>query len=624
MSYRGMLRLAGLAAMVGGAIWVLASLQQFLNLASPDLLNVDRSIGGNNVVFARYVLQPIGVALLALGLVGLYARQARATGIPGTIGFLLAFFGTAIVYAGYWSILLAYLGWALFGVSSLKARVYPRLASVLLIIGALTAQLFNPSVAVGPGASFGWVGALGTVIVTVVIAWLGFILFTERGEEAQRLAAQMSPTLLRLTGLAAVVGGVLVVLLDLVQFAKLGFPDVGLIPYETSNVTITIIWVQQNLGYFGLAAVALGLVGLYLRLDAASPTRGAGILMLIGFVLASGGTLLQLHLEETLYWAVILACLGWILFGIYSLRARIYPRLALVLLIVSSLVQAITSPIVIYRLVGFLGEILGEDVVGDDPSYYLYVGGGESTLIVYLGALSEIGLYLAVTWLGFSLLSYYRRARAEQRRPERAGATSTFGGLGAAVLIVGLLPIVLLLIPGFREQSGLAGARASVSDDTNPACPPEDRALEGVWGGSSRLIMHDPCRRMVANVVQIEGPNADGDMDIWISPDPGYTALVGSPQNIENGRRYRFGGSFSIEPGPRDGRTTDPYTGEEGPPHLPLPNVGDKVDVWGAYVFDSSHGYYEIHPVFSISISSDGGNTWEGPYTSGPALRRCP
>jgi hypothetical protein len=623
MSYRGMLRLAGLAAMVGGAILALASLQQFLNLASPDLLNTDRSSGGNNVVFVRYVLQPFGVALLALGLVGLYARHARATGIGGLIGFLLAFFGTAIVYAGYWSILLAYLGWALFGVSSLKARVYPRSASILLIIGALTAQLFNPTVAVGPGSAFGYVGALGTIIVSVVIAWLGFILFTERAEEAQQ-AAQAPPTLLRLAGLAAVVGGVLIVLLDIVQFAKLGFPDVGLIPYETSNVTITIIWVQQNLGYFGLAAVALGLVGLYLRLEAASPTRGAEILMVIGFVSASVGTLLQLHLEETYYWAVMLTCLGWILFAVYSLRVGIYPRLALILLIVSSLVQAITNPIVIYRLVGYLGEILGEDVVGDDPSYYLYVGGGESTLIVYLGALSEIGLYLAVVWLGFSLLSYYRGARAEQRRPERAGATSTFGGLGAAVLIVGLLPIVLLLIPGFREQSGLAGARASSSDDTNPACPPEDRTLEGVWGGSSRLIMHDPCRHMVADVVQIEGPNADGDMDIWISPDPGYTALVGSSQNVENGRRYRFGGSFSIEPGPRDGRTTDPDTGEEGPPHLPLPDVGDKVDVWGAYVFDSSHGYYEIHPVFSTSTSSDGGNTWDGPYTSGPRYGGAP
>src|SRR5918997_3398503 len=250
MSYRGMLRLAGLAAIVGGAILALASLQQFLNLASPDLLNTDRSSGGNDVVFARYVLQPTGVALLALGLVGLYARHAKATGIAGLIGFLLAFFGTAIVYAGYWSILLAYLGWALFGVSSLRARIYPRLASILLIVGALTAQEFNPSVAVGAGAAFGYVGALGTIIVAVVIAWLGFILFTERDEEAQPLATQTSPNLLRLAGLAAAVGGVLVVLLALVQLVKLSFPDPGMVPYETSNVTITIIWVQQNLTYF--------------------------------------------------------------------------------------------------------------------------------------------------------------------------------------------------------------------------------------------------------------------------------------------------------------------------------------------------------------------------------------
>src|SRR5829696_8910617 len=130
MSYRGMLRLAGLAALVGGAIWALASLQQFLNLASPDLLNVDRSIGGNNIVFARYVLQPIGVALLALGLVGLYARQARATGIAGLIGFLLPCFRAAIVDAGHWSELVGDLGCDLLPATNHKARVYPPLVPV--------------------------------------------------------------------------------------------------------------------------------------------------------------------------------------------------------------------------------------------------------------------------------------------------------------------------------------------------------------------------------------------------------------------------------------------------------------------------------------------------------------
>jgi hypothetical protein len=52
------------------------------------------------------------------------------------------------------------------------------------------------------------------------------------------------------------------------------------------------------------------------------------------------------------------------------------------------------------------------------------------------------------------------------------------------------------------------------------------------------------------------------------------------------------------------------------------------VDVWGAYVFDSQHGYFEIHPVFSMSTSSDGGETWSDTYTSGPQYggppRRAP
>ena len=137
-----------------------------------------------------------------------------------------------------------------------------------------------------------------------------------------------------------------------------------------------------------LAAVALGLVGLYFRQsEAASLSRTAQILMLLGFVLASGGTLLQLHLEETSYAAVMLACLGWILLGFYGLRVGFYPRLALILLMVSSIVQAITSPIVVYRLVELLGSIVGEDVLADDPSYYLYVGDLGSSLIVYLGQL---------------------------------------------------------------------------------------------------------------------------------------------------------------------------------------------------------------------------------------------
>jgi hypothetical protein len=71
----------------------------------------------------------------------------------------------------------------------------------------------------------------------------------------------------------------------------------------------------------------------------------------------------------------MLACLGWILLGFYSLRVGIYPRPTLILLIASSFAAAVTNPMVIYRLIGLLEEILGEDVVGA-PSHYPYVGGG--------------------------------------------------------------------------------------------------------------------------------------------------------------------------------------------------------------------------------------------------------
>ena len=42
------------------------------------------------------------------------------------------------------------------------------------------------------------------------------------------------------------------------------------------------------------------------------------------------------------------------------------------------------------------------------------------------------------------------------------------------------------------------------------------------------------------------------------------------------------------------------------------------VDVTGAYVFDTSHGYYELHPIFKMATSSDNGQSCGETYTSGP------
>ncbi len=60
-------------------------------------------------------------------------------------------------------------GWVLFGLATLRARVYPRVAAALLIVGAVLA--FLPL-------------SLSTVLFGAAIAWLGFILFTGRDASA--------------------------------------------------------------------------------------------------------------------------------------------------------------------------------------------------------------------------------------------------------------------------------------------------------------------------------------------------------------------------------------------------------------------------------------------------------
>lgn len=107
------------------------------------------------------------------------------------MGFLVAFAGTALLSGALWfelfitpalavespeladaelglagfilSFLLVIVGWLLFGAATLRAHVYPRWAAVLLIVGAIV--------------SFAPVPLAGTVL-SVAVAWLGFLLFT--------------------------------------------------------------------------------------------------------------------------------------------------------------------------------------------------------------------------------------------------------------------------------------------------------------------------------------------------------------------------------------------------------------------------------------------------------------
>lgn len=115
------------------------------------------------------------VVLLALGLVGLYLRQEERFGAFGAASFAIALFGTILAAGGQWTyvfviphfagavpelvnegtgsvlagFVLSYavlaLGWILFSLATLRAAIFPRWTSLLVVAGAAIALLPLPS-----------------------------------------------------------------------------------------------------------------------------------------------------------------------------------------------------------------------------------------------------------------------------------------------------------------------------------------------------------------------------------------------------------------------------------------------------------------------------------------------
>src|SRR5919112_1344140 len=117
MKSSDLIRWGGLAATIAGALFIIMNLTALLSSSFGQ---------GSLGLLVRNVVSPVGGTLLVLGLTGLYARQSEGSGVVGLLGFLIALFGTVLALAGNaWANLLAYFGWALFGVASLQARPIP-------------------------------------------------------------------------------------------------------------------------------------------------------------------------------------------------------------------------------------------------------------------------------------------------------------------------------------------------------------------------------------------------------------------------------------------------------------------------------------------------------------------
>jgi hypothetical protein len=164
-------------------------------------------------------------------------------------------------------------------------------------------------------------------------------------------------------------------------------------------------------------------------------------------------------------------------------------------------------------------------------------------------------------------------------------------------LLLGLLASLLLglLMLPFVDK------RPVGAQEEQAACPPADQASVGIWG-TARLEAINTCQRASGTVLKAE-PELDGDLDLYVDLDSEYYYLAGTQVELDFLHQWAPG-DVIVELMPRDGE------------HLPAPSEGDHIDLTGAWVKDTNHGYNEIHPVWSESINGGEAST-SGPENGG-------
>ena len=163
-----LVRLGGLPAVTAGVLLLILDAWGLVL----ELLGAYPENFSEEALTTSYAVQSalwlIGTLLLLVAVVGLYSRQSEAAGALGLTGFLAVLLGTGLLVDTFWANafipptlagevpavldgepagFLAFgfilsttafgLSWALFGVTLLRAWTYPRVATILLIIGAL-------------------------------------------------------------------------------------------------------------------------------------------------------------------------------------------------------------------------------------------------------------------------------------------------------------------------------------------------------------------------------------------------------------------------------------------------------------------------------------------------------
>jgi hypothetical protein len=124
----------------------------------------------------------------------------------------------------------------------------------------------------------------------------------------------------------------------------------------------------------------------------------------------------------------------------------------------------------------------------------------------------------------------------------------------------------------------------SDSDLDNNNCK-SNKVLKGASNKKDLKILSE-CEKAVGKVKHVQ-EMPDGDYKFLLKLDKEYKSLL----NKDN--KKKTGGNLVVEIVPKD----------QDSKYIELPDKGDKVEVWGAWVIDEPKGWNEIHPAWKVIVT---------------------
>ena len=146
--------------------------------------------------------------------------------------------------------------------------------------------------------------------------------------------------------------------------------------------------------------------------------------------------------------------------------------------------------------------------------------------------------------------------------------------------------ILLGVNPVFGEEKEVKFAKKDKSNseiDDNNNCKSE-KVLKGASNKKDLKILSE-CEKATGKVKHVQ-EMPDGDYKFLLKLDKEYKSLL----NKDN--KKKTDGNLVVEVVPRD----------QDSKYVELPDKGDRVDVWGAWVEDKPKGWNEIHPAWKVTV----------------------